>query len=1710
MMSTPSTPKPDQFVGDYRLLELVGEGSFGKVWKARKQGSLQTVAIKLITKRGKNDKDISNLRQEIEILRKLSHPNIIEMMDAFETRSDFCVVTEFAQGELFQILEDDKYLSESVVQDVARQLTAALHYLHSHRIIHRDMKPQNILVAANGALKLCDFGFARAMSQHTLVVTSIKGTPLYMAPELVQEQPYNHTVDLWSLGVILFELFTGEPPFYTTSIYSLVKAIIQDNIKWPKRISKDFKSFLSGLLDKDPKKRLDWPELAQHPFVYVPGSELSQDKDNDDYLEEETLIKSHSNKIITNSSSSKSAAKKVAAMKPSHSNRGGQQLAHTPYTQPSSNNSSSSALSWQHHPMGPPSTSQIDNATHDGDIDSGNVTADLFGAKVLGRTNSSELDEYFAMEQKQKVDSRYQNVGYYNDDNKSVSDDDDDDDDDDVPRDGDGKGSTKPQPISVGGKQTSKGGKAAAAAAAAAASKKPSQQQPLPRPNSEPVFLDPPQFSPHVSPLSPNSLTLTNSTITNANKAANAKNIISMGIRRVNDGRLATCWDDQDLIDAVINHAVLPPSDSSHAVVARWAQQPELTRGLIIIGAMLKYSTTTAPMITTMLSEYDALVKAAIAAARAAMTVPKRYSGEIVSLAVQALMYAAGDTLPGGGNGVEAARLFCDLAGHRGGYEGWQVTAAGCAGVYRYAANGITTVYDNSSCSERGIDVEPDGEEDAKERSEDNERALAVLQLFLSKRVAGRLCRCIQDARAAGDAPGAPETVCHALKALWALLLTGPSSLSLGNTGTRKKDGSILSNSRSHSSSSSSISYFPCALLWSERELERHWKPPTSHPMLISLKSECTSALLHSHEAQLAIGALLKEGCPDSVLTPIRASSLPLDIRMLQLLARACRTAPQLGLAALNAKFPDILLNMILQIDQDSAMIYNKQKSSTSDNKNDTDNNSSGDLAAAKVAAALLAFRAVTNSTVVLASTNLHYHNQQASILSRLCTPRSLEELVAILVRKALVWSDDDDSGGGGEIAAAACGALAAVLNMAHVSLLSSMRTTTTTQLSSSPSTSPRSSQKPPSPSKSSSSFRMSHGAMGNMPTPTRQAKQQLKAITDGIPTQLYILLKKILSLSSPPPIIKPHATTAGTNSRSSSSNKQPHNNHHHQYHYQPALSKAEGLPSLTGGLDGPASLAAGLARSDPERAMSSGLVEAAAQLLERLTAIPFTTSNRTASVGEELSPAGLLSVIHVLMYTVQADPGGVAHIIAKQHPGAVKMMMCLLRMPALHAMAAFVDGVTIPATHKPSLDAHNTINQQQQQKGPVVTGKATAAAISAAALTVLNGPFYYSNNNMKTAASQDTTTNKNNSDITALLLLLLSMDQPHHGPTATIPTLLTFLTTPPSSPSPSLLLTDEAVVAAIGLLSRLTTSDDKAMKRYIDLGGLNEETLELILDPTLPVPALTSSLLLVSHLARANPEYHSSTLGNNNNNSGGGGYIVKLSPPLLRHENAVVRARAANLLGNLCRHSGKLYPDLARYGVLPALIELCGDQDRATRKFACFAIGNAGFHDAMLYEALRPAVPPLVSLVVSDEEDRTRANAAGALGNLVRNSNVLCRELISAGALRALINLVMQQTKQSSSSSCGNNKQQPQIASSNSNSNSSGSGSGSALHIALFSLGNLCAHDECADALVKLGLNEALESIRDIDGVGKKYVVRVAQKLAHFQARQGGGGGMK
>ncbi|NP_001135663.1 serine/threonine-protein kinase 36 [Xenopus tropicalis] len=225
------------------------------------------VALKFIPKVGRSEKELKGLKREIQIMRDLRHPNIVRMLDSCETEREVVVVTEYAEGELFKILEDDGHFPEELVRDISAQLVSALYYLHSHRILHRDMKPQNILLSKDGTVKLCDFGFARELSLDTLMVRSIKGTPLYMSPELILERPYDHRSDLWALGCIVYELLVGTPPFYAHSIFQLVSIITQQAVRWPRGVSPELTNFLQGLLTKDPAVRLSWPELLRHPFI---------------------------------------------------------------------------------------------------------------------------------------------------------------------------------------------------------------------------------------------------------------------------------------------------------------------------------------------------------------------------------------------------------------------------------------------------------------------------------------------------------------------------------------------------------------------------------------------------------------------------------------------------------------------------------------------------------------------------------------------------------------------------------------------------------------------------------------------------------------------------------------------------------------------------------------------------------------------------------------------------------------------------------------------------------------------------------------------------------------------------------------------------------------------------------------------------------------------------------------------------------------------------------------------------------------------------------------------------------------------------------------------------------------------------------------------------------------------------------------------------
>nr|XP_021402915.1 serine/threonine-protein kinase ULK3 [Lonchura striata domestica] len=271
-------PRLDEFI----LTEPLGSGTYATVYKAyRKRDTREVVAIKCVNKRSLNRASVENLLMEIEILKTIRHPNIVELKDFQWDSEHIYLIMEFcAGGDLSRFIRMRRMLPEKVARVFLQQLACALKFLHDHNISHLDLKPQNILLSApeNPQLKLADFGFAQYMSpwdeKHVL-----RGSPLYMAPEMVCRQHYDARVDLWSVGVILYEALFGKPPFASRSFAELEEKIRSDRaVELPSRpqLSQECRDLLGQLLERDPRKRISFECFFAHPFVdmeHIPGPE---------------------------------------------------------------------------------------------------------------------------------------------------------------------------------------------------------------------------------------------------------------------------------------------------------------------------------------------------------------------------------------------------------------------------------------------------------------------------------------------------------------------------------------------------------------------------------------------------------------------------------------------------------------------------------------------------------------------------------------------------------------------------------------------------------------------------------------------------------------------------------------------------------------------------------------------------------------------------------------------------------------------------------------------------------------------------------------------------------------------------------------------------------------------------------------------------------------------------------------------------------------------------------------------------------------------------------------------------------------------------------------------------------------------------------------------------------------------------------------------
>ncbi|KAI9634328.1 kinase-like domain-containing protein [Dioszegia hungarica] len=252
----------------YTLSEKLGTGSFGTVWKASNNETKQIVAIKMIDLESSDD-DISEIQAEIAHLSTCLSDHVTRYYGSFVRGYRLWIVMEYLAGGSCLDLLKPGIFNEGQIAIVCRELLLGLAYLHDEGKIHRDIKAANILLSAEGAVKLADFGVAAQLSSHASQRHTFVGTPFWMAPEVIRQAGYDSKADIWSLGITAIEMAKGEPPlaeYHPMRVLFLIPKAKAPMLE-EEEASPEFRSFLARCLQKDPRDRATARELLNHPFI---------------------------------------------------------------------------------------------------------------------------------------------------------------------------------------------------------------------------------------------------------------------------------------------------------------------------------------------------------------------------------------------------------------------------------------------------------------------------------------------------------------------------------------------------------------------------------------------------------------------------------------------------------------------------------------------------------------------------------------------------------------------------------------------------------------------------------------------------------------------------------------------------------------------------------------------------------------------------------------------------------------------------------------------------------------------------------------------------------------------------------------------------------------------------------------------------------------------------------------------------------------------------------------------------------------------------------------------------------------------------------------------------------------------------------------------------------------------------------------------------
>ena len=283
---------------NYVIKKKIGEGSFGEVYLVYSKKTSMQCVLKKIDLKGLSKEEIKDTYNEVNLLKKLDHPNIIKFIEVYKSQKNLEIITEFAEkGDLYnQInlqMKKKAYFPEKTLIDWLVQICQALKYIHSKHIIHRDIKPQNIFLNKKGSIKLGDFGVSKTLNNTLEKARTFVGTTYYLPPELINGKKYSYMADIWSLGVTFYQLMTFKMPFDGKSLPSIMKKIVSgegyEKIS-KKYFSEDLINLVYKMMDSKPNHRPNANDILNMDFIKKRIEVYLKENQYDDVLSQ-TIIK---------------------------------------------------------------------------------------------------------------------------------------------------------------------------------------------------------------------------------------------------------------------------------------------------------------------------------------------------------------------------------------------------------------------------------------------------------------------------------------------------------------------------------------------------------------------------------------------------------------------------------------------------------------------------------------------------------------------------------------------------------------------------------------------------------------------------------------------------------------------------------------------------------------------------------------------------------------------------------------------------------------------------------------------------------------------------------------------------------------------------------------------------------------------------------------------------------------------------------------------------------------------------------------------------------------------------------------------------------------------------------------------------------------------------------------------------------------------------